>query len=236
MDTLLRDLREGATEQRRRAAQALRDYGAAAVEPLCLALRDKDVNVRIAAAESLGLVGDERAVQPLMEALRGCFVKQSAYLQLAAALLFIGLIVILWIGNILTSLIFSPSVISGVVRSGLVGIVVGFAIPYYLQRRSQSKLCQAFTETLVRIAERNPTPELRNILPDLKAIAVDVLHQEESTRTTSRQAARRIEALTEQLKSLPLPAAAPAPDAATLPRTTDAPAQETERLPRVMNG
>jgi HEAT repeat protein len=61
----------------------LRDYRSATVEPLCLALRDKDLNVRVAAAESLGQVGDEQAGQPLIEALRGCFVRQSARWQFA---------------------------------------------------------------------------------------------------------------------------------------------------------
>jgi len=238
MDTLLRDLREGATEQRRRAAQALRDYGAAAVEPLCLALRDKDVNVRIAAAESLGLVGDERAVQALMEALRECFVRRSAHWQMVVGVLAVLPPVILYVGCLLVgiALNFKHTVIAAWVFSSIFGVMFHAIRGYYKHRRSLSKVCQSVVEALTRLAERNPTPELRAVLPDLKAIAADVLQQARQTRAASRQAARRIEALTEQLKSLPLPAAAPAPDAATLPRTTDAPAQETERLPRVMNG
>src|SRR5687768_12680906 len=65
-----------------RAARRLQDYGPLALEPLCGALRDHELNVRVAAAESLGYIGDERAVQPLTEALRHCFVGQSAHRQL----------------------------------------------------------------------------------------------------------------------------------------------------------
>src|SRR5689334_8282687 len=58
-------LRRYDVRARQRAARALRDYGPAAVEPLCAALHDRDESVRVAAAESLGMIGDDRAVQPL---------------------------------------------------------------------------------------------------------------------------------------------------------------------------
>jgi hypothetical protein len=232
MDTLLRDLREGATKQRQHAAQALRNYGAAAVEPLCLALRDKDLSVRVAAAESLGLVGDERAVQGLMEALWQCFVGRSARWQIIAGVgvfitLFLPSCIAIWAGRFWTFWM-------GLGFSVLGGMFTGMHVgKYFVIRAAQSNVCHAIIAALMHIAECHPAPELRSILPDLKTLAIDVLQQDKQTRATSRQAAQRIEALTEQLKSLPLPAAAPAPAAATLPRTVDAPVQETERLPRV---
>lgn len=99
---------------------------------------------------------------------------------------------------------------------------------YYSERKEVSKTCHAIAEALTRIVERTPTPDLRAILPELKAIAFDIVHQDKSTRAASRQAAQRIEALTEQLKNLPLPAAAPLSDAATLPRITDSPKLDVE--------
>ena len=73
------------------------------------------------------------------------------------------------------------------------------------------------------IAGRGPTPDA----------AADVLQQEWETRTASREAARRIEAVTEKLKSLPLPAsAAGAADTSDLPRPAPASPPDPEALPR----
>jgi HEAT repeat protein len=44
--------------------------GEPAVEPLIQALKDKDINVRRGAAETLGKTGDARAVEPLIQALK----------------------------------------------------------------------------------------------------------------------------------------------------------------------
>lgn len=107
-------------------------------------------------------------------------------------------------------------------------------VSYYTHRRLQGKVCQAIADALVRIAENSLTPELRSALPDLKIVAADVLQYDRQTRASSRQAVRRIEVLTEALKNLPLPASAPAPDAATLPRVVEAASQNTETLPRVV--
>lgn len=233
LDTLLRDLREGTPEQRQHAAKALRDYGAAAVEPLCLALRDKDLNVRVAAAESLGLVGDERAVRALMEALRECLVGRSAKWQIAAGILVAVVALVVLMAVVSVRLYFKVG-IGGIGFYLLARALYRGVTSYYERRRDFSGFCEAVVEALRRIAERSPAPELRKkVVPELKAIAADVLQQQERTRTAARFAAWRIEALTEHLKSLPRPAAASAPDAATLPRAVDTPTQETERLPRV---
>src|SRR5688500_2010333 len=80
-------LHAGETRERIRAARGVRSCGSAAVEALCAALRDKEAEVRIAAAQSLGHIGDERAVQPLASALRTCFVGHSARWQLVTGAL-----------------------------------------------------------------------------------------------------------------------------------------------------
>lgn len=221
-EDLLFCLRKGATSTRLRAAKSLREYGSWAIESLCLVLQDKDLNVRAAAAESLGHIGDERAIQPLIEALRRCFLGRSVYWQFIVGLLVMPLLILL--------------IVKGMAAAGAVALVGCFSQPFiidYQERREASKLCQIIVDALVRIAEHCPTPELRAVIPDLRAIAADVLQQEKQARAASRQAAQRIEDLTEQLKNLPLPAAAPAPDAATLPRAAAAPAPNVEALPRV---
>lgn len=55
---------------RREAVAGLVGLGAAAVEPLCLALQDKDGDTRRFAAEALARIGDPRAVVPLVVALQ----------------------------------------------------------------------------------------------------------------------------------------------------------------------
>lgn len=71
-------LHTGVPDEKFEAARALRHYGESAVEPLCVALRDSDLRVRTAAADSLGELEDPRALPPLVETLRGCFVRHSA--------------------------------------------------------------------------------------------------------------------------------------------------------------
>src|SRR5207302_1243878 len=101
------------------------------------------------------------------------------------------------------------------IGGGLVGFLHLFNLiarcvaSYFDRRRRHSKVCKAITEALTRIAERCPTPELRGVLPELKVVAADVLQQDATARVASRKAAARIQSLTERLKSLPVPTAAP---------------------------
>jgi hypothetical protein len=64
------DLGKGKTRVRGLAAMALGQVGEAAVDSLIDALSDKEWRVRRAAAESLGRIGDPRAVEPLVATLR----------------------------------------------------------------------------------------------------------------------------------------------------------------------
>ena len=241
--SLLRDLREGTMEQRQQAAENMHDQGSSAGELLCRALRDKDLNVRSVAAEALGHIGDVRAIQPLVEALRERRrPRWKGRLMLMLGSILLGLLLL-----ILSRMLSDPmtfdidswgpggpyewySVLLGVCWLVTMGLACFYDL---IDKRRISQYNASIIAALVCIAERNPAPELRNVLPDLKAIAADVLQQEKTTRTMSRQAARRIETLTEQLKSLPLPAAAPVPDAAVLPRAAESPAPNVETLPRV---
>jgi HEAT repeat protein len=68
MESLLATLRN--PEERQAAFQALASIGALAVEPLIVALKDANWDVRRQAAEALGQIGDARAVEPLIAALK----------------------------------------------------------------------------------------------------------------------------------------------------------------------
>ncbi|HTE16853.1 MAG TPA: HEAT repeat domain-containing protein [Armatimonadota bacterium] len=218
---LLTDLKAGSSKVRESAARRLRRYPEWAVEPLCTALDDRELQVRVAAVKALGRVGDERAVEPLVAALRACFVGRSGREQWLNRLLVLG-------GGILLLPLYIPFYALSQLCDKPLSLHDCWEIPRvfvrgYQERRSQGRLCEAITQAVVQIAERHPTPELREVLPDLEAVAADIIQQEQSTRQKSRAAAARIEALTEKAKSLPMPASAPEPDGDTLPRPAEAP-------------
>ncbi|MAH17799.1 MAG: hypothetical protein CL960_04855 [Euryarchaeota archaeon] len=69
VDGLIEALGDGGPDVRKAAAGALGEIGEPAVESLIKALGDRDRNVRKAAVEILRVLGDERAVAPLIMAL-----------------------------------------------------------------------------------------------------------------------------------------------------------------------
>ena len=66
---LIKVLKDGVFRFRTEAAEALREIGEPAVEPLIQALADKNEDIRAGAAEALGNIRDKRAVEPLIQAL-----------------------------------------------------------------------------------------------------------------------------------------------------------------------
>jgi HEAT repeat protein len=60
------------------AANALAKIGGPAVEPLIRALTNEDSNVRLGAARALGYIGNARAVEPLIHALKDEYVRWEA--------------------------------------------------------------------------------------------------------------------------------------------------------------
>lgn len=221
LEALRVDLWSSGASLRARAAISLREFGSEAVEPLCTALSDRSQDVRVAAAESLGCIGDPAAVQPLMEALRATFVGHSARRQLMMGFLVAAAAVTLVLGFIWGSIALKTGGMAYLFFQGFGRVFK----KYFEKRHSRSRECAAISDALGDIAERNPTPAMRAVLPELKLVAADVLQQAAATRAVSQDAARRIETLTEKLKDLPVPAAAgPAADQASLPRPAEAPA------------
>jgi len=233
-EELVASLGAAETAARTNAARELQRYGAAAIEPLCAALQDKEIRVRLAAAKSLGEVGDERAIQPLVAALRDLFPGRSPLryrvVGILAAITFP--IVSIAYGAVKLSEWGAPPIAIGLAFAAIMGWLlsrgpVGARILLTLlgvPAPTDSSPCPVFSEALARIAERHPTPELREALPTLKEIAADNIQQDRRTRADSHKAARRIEALTAQLESLPVTASPPAAcNAETLPRPSDGP-------------
>jgi hypothetical protein len=91
-------------------------------------------------------------------------------------------------------------------------------------------------QALGQIAERQPIVELQGAVPDLNALGRDILQETGEVRHASREAARRIEAATERLKSLPLPGGPAGGAAEALPRPSGASETENGALPLVPQG
>lgn len=69
LDELIRDLKDKNPDTQKKAAQALTIIGTPAVEPLIPMLKNKDPKMRQWAANTLGMIKDNRAVLPLIEIL-----------------------------------------------------------------------------------------------------------------------------------------------------------------------
>lgn len=213
-EQLTNELASPDPEVRILSAQRLSRFGSPAVAPLCAALRDEDLRVRTAAACALGELQEAQAIGPLAEALRNCFVGRSALRNLiAGCALLVGLIAAV----VVMIVTFDAMVLSSALGSGDV------FFDSHKRRRLRSELVQAITQALTRIVEQHPSPELRNLLPDLKVVAVDVIQQGRQTRTASREAVAQIEALTARLRDLPLPASGVSSLEGCLPHPAEAP-------------
>lgn len=225
VEPLARMLTDVVVPVRIAAVEALTHFNTPrAHEALCFALKDRHDAVRTATAKALGEVGSVETITPLLQALRVCLVNKEERLRLLYNLMLLPIFFVfsMWRFGYLPSWMFYFAV----------GSCVAALVSAYQKRHAQSQVCQTITDALTRIAERIPSPEVRSALPDLQAVANDVLFRNAETRAASRRAVQRIEVLTEQLKSLPLPASAPPPDSATLPRVADTP-PDVKTLPRV---
>lgn len=228
LDLLVGCLQDGPPADRVRAAEQLAAFGLEAVLPLCEALNSTDDDLRIAAARSLGTIGDARAVVPLIAALRSRCTGGSGLKHRQGGRVLLGtMLAMVLIPPILAALITGKP--SGIFFAGVAGPLVAWAT----QRRPRGRVFEAISEALIQITAKDPTPAVREVLPELDVLATDSLQQDRQTRAALREAARRIEALTENLRSLPIAAEAPEPEVATLPTPAHPRVSDAEVLPRV---
>jgi len=232
LDALKASLGAVQTPTREKAACELVAFGSEAIEPLCAALRDRELRVRLAAAKSLGEIGDERAIPALVAALRELFPGQSPRryrtVGILAAVTF-PLAMICY--GVMRLSEWSVPPIGIAIIFGLMVALLAACGPRRLRALAELWIpspsnhdpCLVFSQALARIAERCPAPELREALPLLQEIAADGLQQNRRTRADSRKAARRIEELTAQLDALPVIAGAPSMDVDSLPGASSGP-------------
>jgi HEAT repeat protein len=211
----LEDLVSRVRQDRVLAAEALGECsGPEVVSALCAALRDREPEVRIAVAKALGQVGDPAAITPLADALRACYTHRSALLTLVTGIL-AALGALAWAVVALVGVFVSE----GSLLSAGDLLLAPFA--FFANRRKRSRIAEAIANALARIAERHPTPELRNVLDELKIASLDVVSHGRTTRRATRAAAARIQELTYRIRALPLASQAPTPDPASLPLPAD---------------
>jgi len=214
-DALVERLVSGSPIDKVSVIRQLGFYGSQAVPPLCAALKDPAYQVREAAAGALAALGDERAIAPLAEALKDCFEGRSALRNLLGGIgRALGMLVLLLV-----------MVALSIVGQSVVGLHYwwGLVADWARQRIARTELVRVLTDALLQLCEQTESPELRRVLPDLKVVAVDVIRHGRQTRASSRTAVARIEALTSQLRDLPLPAASERPSVNVLPTPSQAP-------------
>jgi hypothetical protein len=200
----------------------LRERRGPAMMPYALAaLEDEDQAVRTIAARAVGDYGDAASAEPLTRALRRGFLMGTAHRQQLAVFLGGPIVFVVLLGLMSEGVLLELGVVAAAF-SALAGEVV---TAFYRRRQLRSEVSLAITEALAKIADRSPTPALRAALPDLRAIAADVVQQEASSRRVSRETAAKIESVTAASKNLPVPAESPAPQPDALPRASAAPAE-----------
>jgi HEAT repeat protein len=223
-------LRSPSVQTRLEAIRTLRIEGEAGVDSLIIALQDRERSVRLAAARGLREVGDERAVQPLIQALRhGCKARSSSWPTPAgwAALAFVSFFLAVPDTDVtLKSLLAALTTLI---------LILAAAWKSLAEMRERGEARRVFTSALVGIAERCPTPELLKAVPHLHGLALNVVQEERTTRRTTRAAAQRILSLTERVRDLPVASASPEPEGA-LPLASGPPATDPASLPRASAG
>lgn len=230
---LLASLRDGCAAERLEAVQQVREtLGGEALEPLCAALRDVRLPVRVVAAMELGMLGDARAIPSLREALRRSMYGGSASQHIRNNLSFVALWAFFWVLASTWILIHFP-----VWVGGMGALILGFLTrpgKYLTRSRRESRFAAAVAVALARITEQQVTPDVLGVTEELRILAGDRLHQEGMARELIRKAAERIEEATSDFRNLPLVSAPVAAGVeAQLPRVAEAPIGDPERLPRV---
>jgi hypothetical protein len=201
------------------AAHALGEIGDPQVElPLRARLADADLAARAEVAIALGKLGLEESIPALMDAYRACFLGRSARKQRWIGVLVAGALLVL-----LGLMLWGSAAAKAGSFCGFASVFSQVPANYIRARRAESKVACAITEALVMIAERNPRPEMHQLVPELRAVARDRVQHEPATRDASRRAAERIEALTAAVHNLPVAAATPRMDPSTLPQPAEAP-------------
>lgn len=241
-DQLCRCLQSPTPRIRSGAVVRLGDFGPAAVAPLSQALQDLDAGVlvaavsalakingaeaqalllvalqsdhpapRVAAAQHLAEVGGEEVLPALIEAYQRCFLGGSARRQRRWG----PLVCLLGMGAVVG--VCACAISGGEAVFRLTVQTLGWGGLTWLGVRRKHHDSTRVLEAVLKVAERHPRPDLRALLPEVRAVINDPLHYERCIRDASRTALARIEVLTATFTNLPLPSASSALGDETFP-------------------
>ncbi|MGV3719724.1 MAG: HEAT repeat domain-containing protein [Actinomycetota bacterium] len=221
---LSRALLDSELSVREMAAEALGRTGLPeALTPLCDALKSSDLPTRAAAARALGELGDERALSSLVDTLRACFIRGSGRAQRRLGLAVAPVLACcaalnFWI------------IVSGAGELKALFLALFFAATgwnvYAGKRRAHNAVCADVADAIAKLGACHPSPHLRSLAPELRAVAGDVVLHDRAARRSARDAAARIEALTADCSRLPLAASPPVADPLALPLISGVPGGE----------
>jgi hypothetical protein len=192
--------------------------------------------VRAAAAYALGYLGDGRAVRPLIDALERSFTARSAWRQRVlgtamrpwseslSALPELALVLIL--GFVPVGLMHRlasdssdilVSATSGLAVFGVLAAASCAFASHLSARRKVGRASLPYVRALLRIARRQPLPEVQRVVAELGIAATDEVQHDAYTRRTYRKALRRLKAVASAHAAYPLPGLTPEPRALELP-------------------
>jgi hypothetical protein len=206
------------------AVQALREIGVpGAVSLLLKAIQSDQVAVRLAAAEGLGDLAGEQALEPLKRAYRRCYMGGSPRRERIIA----PLILLTLLAGFFSALF---RVVLG--RSHeLVNLFPSFfwlacvSSAYWSGLRSRSN-ARAIMNALLKVAARSSRAKLDDLLPELRILARSKWMSNPDAREAARVAKERIEEIPAALRDLPVPSAAASPSGEILPVPAGAPPSE----------
>lgn len=235
-------LRSPTPRTRLQAVEILGSFGAPALLPLALGLKDLEPEIRIAATQAVGKVGTDNAISLLTATLydddvevriRAVEVLENLNdsrvlepLVTAYEHCFRGKsakverklapleipLVIVWMAALIGTP-FWP----GPATILPVGLFVFSLLGRIKRRRLANKFCCALIKALVRLAERQPGPKFHRFAGEFRAVAANPLHYGRSEREAALAAAERIETLTDAISTLPRSSAPLAADPGPLP-------------------
>jgi hypothetical protein len=211
VEVLESDWRTGRIE----AARALTADDVEAVESLLRVLDRRDPELRVAAIEALGRIGDPRAVPALRAILREPLLGRSPRLHLYLALCLV---------------IFLGFAVAGLVHLGNYAPILYLLLCSWTALLNRTRDAKIVLKSLEEIARKQGGPVLREMLPELHVIARDLLTHDSGARKAARATATQIEAQTAAVKDLPRPAAS-TPVEGSLPLAGSAPVLDAALLP-----
>ncbi len=204
-----------------------------AVPLLCSLLRDREFEVREAAARSLGWLGDERAVQPLLSALRNSCWRRDPRKHLGLGVLkWVVGVATLGIGLKVTHLLVD---IQRLISEGAWGMAAAFAAyPAWVCKdfkrglQQESDWTATAAHALATIARTSPSRELYLAAGLLDELAMDGLHRSRSARKALHTAAEDLRRHAESVHTLPISTTRNAPCNGELPLPSQGQANVTE--------